>query len=86
MNRNHIVSKFVLLGAMVQLLWVTVWSMQYSSATKLTEGTGISAVLLAVQAPVTAFAGFAFKLFIDLWKAENGNKEGNKEDNKDASQ
>ena len=69
LNRNHVVSRLVLLGAMVQLIWVTLWSMNYAYFIT-NGGAGVAAVIAAVQAPVALFAGWVFKAYLDIMRTE----------------
>ena len=75
LNRNHVVSRLVLAGAMLQLLWVTLWSMNFAYLTKIADGLGIAAVQTAVQAPVALFAAWVFKVYFDILRTEQQDEE-----------
>ncbi len=62
---NRGIIRRVILGVAIYMTWrVSVWSMGYAEQSA-EDGVQIAAILVAVQAPVTLFAGMVFKAYIE---------------------
>ena len=70
-DNRGIIRRLVLAVAIGQTAWVTQWAMRFAE-TSARPGIDIAAILAAVTAPVTLFAGAVFKNYVDSRPAEAG--------------
>ena len=63
-DNRQVVRRVVLIVAIHMTYAVTYWSMGFAETSTRT-GLDLAALIAAVTAPVTAFAGFVFKLYLD---------------------
>ena len=64
LHRHKVLRRGTLLLALVMTWEVTRWSMWFASG-NMRNGMEIAAILAAVQAPITLFAGQIFKSFVE---------------------
>ena len=71
LTRHKIRSTALLMTGVGTLIWVSEWSMKYAdlaltlvASTKPT-GSEIALIIAAVQVPVTSFAGWVFKIYME---------------------
>lgn len=63
-DKRGVIRRAVLIVAIVQTWLVTEWGMRFAE-TSTRSGMDFAALIGAVTAPVTAFAGFVFKWYLD---------------------